>query len=123
MVALMWTRIALLLAFSATSFAQGIGTIYGTVTDPSGAAIAGAKVEAVLTDRGTTRNGITGATGEYVFSAMPIGAYEVRISATGFQQSRRTLTLDANQNVRADAALTVGSINDSVTVTAQAPLV
>jgi outer membrane receptor protein involved in Fe transport len=103
--------------------AQGVGTIYGTVTDPSGAAVAGAKVETVSTDRGTTRNGATNSTGEFVFSAMPIGAYEIRITATGFQQSRQSLTLDANQNVRADATLTIGSANESVTVTAQAPLV
>src|SRR5271165_4362663 len=105
----MSNRVLLLtLVLPGLCLAQGTGTIYGTVTDPSGAAIAGAKVEAVLTDRGTTRDGSTGATGEYVFSAMPIGAYEIRVSATGFQQSRRTVTLDANQNVRADAALTVG---------------
>ena len=103
--------------------AQDIGTIYGTVTDPSGAAVAGAKVEAVLTDRGTTREGATGNTGEYVFSAMAIGSYEIRISAPGFQQFVRVVRLDANQNVRADAKLRVGSINESVTVSAQTPIV
>jgi outer membrane receptor protein involved in Fe transport len=111
------------LVLPALCLAQGTGTIYGTVTDPSGGAVAGAKVEAVSVERGTTRDGVTGNTGEYVFSAMPIGGYEIRISASGFQQSRRTVTLDANQNVRADTVLTVGSINDSVTVTAQAVLV
>lgn len=43
--------------------AQGVGTIYGTVTDPDGAAIAGAKVEATLTDRGSTSDGVTGNAG------------------------------------------------------------
>jgi hypothetical protein len=112
------------MVFSATCMAQGTGVIYGTVTDPSGAGIAGAKVEAVSTERGTTRTGSTGATGDYVFSAMPIGTWEVRVSAGGFQQFRQaSVTLDANQNVRVDAALTVGSIAESVTVTAEATLV
>jgi outer membrane receptor protein involved in Fe transport len=116
--------LSLALFSSGICLAQGTGVIYGTVTDPSGAGVAGAKVEAVLTERGSTRSGITGVTGDYVFSAMPIGAYEIRVTAAGFQQFRRSsVTLDANQNVRADAALTVGSINESVTVTAQAPLV
>ncbi|MGA2268000.1 MAG: carboxypeptidase regulatory-like domain-containing protein [Bryobacteraceae bacterium] len=110
--------------FSAACLAQGTGVIYGTVTDPSGAGIAGAKVEATLTQRGTVRTGTTGATGDYVFSAMPIGAWEVSVAAAGFQQFRRAaVTLDANQNVRVDAALTVGSITESVTVTAEATLV
>jgi hypothetical protein len=104
--------------------AQGTGVIYGTITDPSGAAVAGAKIEAFLIGRGTTRTGATSASGEYVFPAMPIGAWEIRVAAAGFQQFRRQpVTLDANQNVRVDASLTVGSINESITVNAEAPLV
>ena len=104
--------------------AQGTGVIYGTVTDPSGAGVAGAKIEAVLTERGTTRPGTTGAAGEYVLSAMPIGTYEIRVAATGFQQFRRqSVTLTASQNLRVDATLTVGSISESITVQAEAPLI
>ncbi|MFB3830177.1 MAG: carboxypeptidase regulatory-like domain-containing protein [Bryobacteraceae bacterium] len=106
------------------ALAQGTGVIYGTVTDPSGAGIAGAKVEAVLTERGTARSGITGASGDYVFSAMPIGAYEIRVTAAGFQQFlRQAVTLTASQNLRVDAALAVGSVNESITVMAEAPLI
>src|ERR1700680_4065222 len=113
-----------LLLVSGTCLAQGTGDIYGTVTDPSGAGVAGAKIEAFLIGRGTTRTGATSASGEYVFPAMPIGAWEIRVAAAGFQQFRRQpVTLDANQNVRVDASLTVGSINESITVNAEAPLV
>jgi outer membrane receptor protein involved in Fe transport len=114
------------LAFLLTGpcLAQGTGVIYGTVTDPSGAGVAGAKVEAVLTERGTVRTGTTNATGDYVFPAMPIGTWEVKVTADGFQQFRHaSITLDASQNVRVDAPLTVGSISESVTVTAEATLV
>ncbi len=104
--------------------AQDTGTIYGTVTDPSGAGVAGAQVKAVLIERGTARNTTTGATGEYVFSLMPIGKYEIQVTAAGFQQFRReSITLNANENVRADAALTLGSTRESITVTGEAPLV
>ncbi len=102
-------------------FAQGTGTIYGNVTDPSGAAVAGAKVEATLTERGTARVVTTGADGHYVFSLMPVGTYEIRVEASGFRQFRRTaVTLDASQNVRLDAQLLLGSITESVTITANA---
>src|SRR5258706_12087361 len=91
------TAFAFALFISGLCHAQGTGVIYGTVSDPSGAGIAGAKVEAVLTDRGTTRSAVAAATGDYIFSAMPIGVYEVRVSAPGFQQFRRTsVTLDAH---------------------------
>jgi outer membrane receptor protein involved in Fe transport len=112
------------LLFSAATLAQGTGVIYGTVTDPSGAGVAGARVEAVSVERGTTRSGTTSAIGDYLFSAMPIGVWEIRVSASGFEQFRRqAVTLDANQNVRVDAALTVGSITQQVTITAEAPAV
>jgi outer membrane receptor protein involved in Fe transport len=107
-----------------TCMAQGTGVIYGTVTDASGAGVAGAQVKAILTDRGTPRSGTTSIAGEYVFSAMPIGTYAVEVKATGFEQFRReSVTLNANQNVRVDAPLTVGSINQSVVVRAEASLV
>ena len=104
--------------------AQGTGVIYGTITDPSGAAVAGAKVEAVLTERGTARAINTDIRGEYVFSTMPIGGYEIRVAATGFRQAvRSAVTLETNQNLRVDAALTVGNVNESVTVNAESSLV
>ncbi len=107
-----------------TCRAQGIGLMYGTVTDPSGAGIAGAKVEAILTNRGTSRTVNSSATGEYVLPAMPIGTYEIRVSADGFQQFvQQAVSLNANQNLRVDAALVVGSISQSVTVNAEATLV
>src|SRR5438045_3429576 len=99
---------------SGTCLAHATGVIYGTVTDPSGATVAGAKVQAILTDRGTIRTGATGTSGDYVFSAMSIGSYDIRISAPGFQEFRhRAVTLNANQNVRLDAALTLGSAAES----------
>ena len=114
----------LALGSSGTCLAQGTGVIYGTVTDPSGAAIAEAQVKATLSETGATRIVTTSITGEYVFAAMPVGTYVIQVTAAGFKQFRRqSITLNANENVRADAALTVGSNAESITVTGEAPLV
>jgi outer membrane receptor protein involved in Fe transport len=104
----------------ATGFAQGTGVIYGTVSDESGAAVPGAEITAVLTDRGTTRSGTSGPNGEYVFPAMPIGIYSIQVTLSGFQQFHREgVTLNANDNIRVDAKLTLGSVTESVSVTVE----
>ena len=109
---------------SAIALGQGVGTIYGTVTDSSGATVGNAKVESVLTERGTSRTATTSASGEYVLSALPIGTYEIRVTAPGFQQfQRKAVALDANQNVRVDAPLTLGNVTESVVVREETPLV
>jgi outer membrane receptor protein involved in Fe transport len=115
---------AVAICFAAVAFAQGTGTIYGSVTDPSGAVVVGATLDATLTERGITRTVKSEANGQYVFSVMPIGTYEIRVVATGFQQfHRQSVSLDANQNLRVDVVLTVGSTSQSMTVTAEAPAV
>jgi hypothetical protein len=109
------------LLFVAVLFAQGTGTIYGNLSDPTGAAVVGAKIDAILTERGTARTVMTDASGQYVFPLMPVGTYEIMIAASGFRQFRREgVTLDANQNVRLDAQLVLGSISESVTISANA---
>jgi outer membrane receptor protein involved in Fe transport len=112
---------AVAVCFIGAASAQGTGTLYGTVTDPSGAVVAAARVDAVLTERGAVRTVTTDANGQYVFSLMPIGSYEINVEATGFRRFRRSgVTLDANQNVRVDAALVLGSITEAVTISANA---
>jgi outer membrane receptor protein involved in Fe transport len=104
--------------------AQGNGTIHGTVTDPTGAAIAGARVTALLDERGTTRELSTAPTGDYVFPSLAIGTYTITIEAQGFKVFRRSsVTLTTEQNVRIDVRLEVGSLTESVVVSAEAPLV
>ncbi len=110
------------LLMPATGFAQGTGVIYGTVSDESGAGVPGATITAVITDRGTTRSTTSGANGEYVFPAMPIGSYRVQVTLQGFQQFQRdNVTLNANDNIRVDAKLTLGSVTESVSVTVEPP--
>ncbi|MBI3683040.1 MAG: TonB-dependent receptor [Acidobacteria bacterium] len=116
--------LALILLLPAVLAAQGNGTIHGTVTDPSGAVIAGARVTALLDERGTTRSLITSTAGDYVFPSLAIGAYTLTVEAQGFKTFRRSgVSLTTEQNVRVDIRLEVGNVSESVSVTAEAPLV
>lgn len=97
-------------------------SITGTVTDPSGAVIVGAKVTATEVNRGTSYSAQTNSDGLYNLVRIPIGTYTLKVSATGFQsvvQSRFTLVL--NQAARFDFQLKVGA-STTVEVTSGAPL-
>jgi len=114
----------LALVSGVSALGQGTGTIHGVITDPSGAAIVGAQVTATLTGRGTTRTVTSGAQGAYVVPLLPVGTYQISIEAKGFKTFvQQGVDLAANENSRVDAALQVGSLSESVTVTAEAPLV
>lgn len=120
----MLTRTLLLSFLGVLGYAQGNGTIHGTVLDPAGAAIAGAKVRVLLDERGTTREFATEATGDFVFPALAIGTYSITVEAQGFKAFRRTgVTLTTEQNVRIDVSLQIGNVNESISVTAEAPLI
>lgn len=104
--------------------AQNTGTIVGTVSDPSGATIAGAKITAQSAQEGLTRQTNTNASGAYVLSALPIGTYTVTVEATGFERyANNAVRVDADQNVRVDAALKTGQVNEEVTVSSAPPQV
>jgi hypothetical protein len=100
------------------------GTISGTVTDPSGAAVPGAAVVVTNVNTGITRNTTTGPAGRYEAPNLPVGQYEVRASLTGFQTSIRAgIELTVGRNAVVDHALQVGEVTQQVTVTGEAPLV
>jgi hypothetical protein len=95
------------------------GSISGTVTDPTGAVIPGAIVTAHNTEKGIDSSTESNAQGFYSFPALPAGHYELRITASGFQEYRETgLVLDVNTALRVDAALKVGAVNQQVEVSA-----
>src|ERR1043166_1254451 len=76
----------LLILFATTlTYAQTLrGTILGTVRDPNGAGVAGAKVTARNTSTGLERSTTTDEAGNYTIPELPIGTYEVRVEQTGF---------------------------------------
>ncbi len=107
-----------------TAFAQNDrGTITGTISDPAGAVVAGAAVEAKNVGTGAVYPGASSATGNYTLTQLPAGTYEITVSVMGFKKYvRSNIDLPVAQIVRIDAALEVGSSTESVTVEAAAPL-
>jgi hypothetical protein len=98
-------------------------TISGLVTDPSGASIAGAKVTAKDTARGTEWPTTTNGDGFYNLTRLPIGTYDVTVENAGFQKEAQSgVQLQLNQTARLDFQLKVGNVSDTVEVTAAAPL-
>ncbi len=93
------------------------GTILGTVTDPSGAVIAGAKVTVKNTGTGLERTTQTSADGSYSLPELPIGTYTVTVVQQGFQTFVATgVTVDVATERRVDAALKTGEISTRVEV-------
>ena len=97
--------------------------IVGTVTDPSGAPIRGATVTAIDTERGTVWTATTGDSGTYDLLRLPIGTYNVKVAAQGFQSViHPPFTLVLNQTARVDAQMKVGNVSETVEVTSAAPI-
>jgi len=111
----------LLFAGSLTALAQTSGTIQGTVTDPSGAAVAGAKIVVRNEGTGEERTTQTDSAGAYQVAALPVGNYQVELQAQGFQgQILKGLVLQVSQTVVQNVQLAVGGVTQEVTVTAEA---
>jgi hypothetical protein len=99
------------------------GSITGGVTDPSGAAVAGAHVVAHALDTGTDSSTTTNATGIYNIDFLPIGRYQVSVQAAGFNtETLPAFSLEARQTVQFNIKLSVGSSSTTVDVSAAAPI-
>ena len=99
------------------------GAIVGTVTDPSGAAIAGASITVTNADTGITVKATSDSTGNYVVTPLHIGRYSVAVEANGFKRSVWSdITVNVQDRIRVDTALEVGAVTDTVEVAAAAPL-
>jgi len=123
-----WGCVALLaLALGATTgWAQTFrGTILGTVTDTSGAAVVGAKVTARNVDTGVERTTTTNEYGEFNIPELQIGTYKVRVEKEGFQATvTNDVKVDVASERRVDAALKPGSVSQQVIVSGETvPLV
>ena len=99
------------------------GTITGTVSDPAGAVIASAPIEAKSQTTGITYQAATSTTGNYTLSELPVGTYDISVTAPGFKKSVRTgVQVAAFTTFRVDFTMDVGVTTESVTVNAEAPL-
>ncbi|HTV81651.1 MAG TPA: carboxypeptidase regulatory-like domain-containing protein [Acidobacteriaceae bacterium] len=114
---------ALLLVPASLHAQQAAGSITGTVTDQSGAAIPGAAVTARDVSQGTTWTTRTDSAGVYEFPRVSVGQISLRVQAPGFAtQQRADFSLVVNQVARIDFRLAVGQVNNTVIVSGAAPL-
>src|SRR4051794_31436413 len=118
-------RLAALLLLPLIAFAQyGTGVLLGTVTDTSGAVVAGARVVTRNIETNEVREFTTDSSGNYQFNALPAGNYVVTVTANSFKQARiDNLVLRVNSQLRADVGLQVGTVTESIDVEATAPLI
>lgn len=101
----------------------GMATLGGTVTDPSGAIVPRAEVTLKSTTRKEERKSVTNSAGQYVFSALLPGSYELTVTAAGFQgKTIGGIVLASGQGSTLNVSLSVSATKQQVTVTAAPPL-
>jgi hypothetical protein len=108
---------------SGTNSYRGIslltGQIGGYVTDPNGAALPNAQVKVEQLDYGVTRTVNTDANGKWVVSSIPSGRVKITASSNGFNATVREGGYEADRPAEVDSALQLGTVSQTVTVTAQ----
>jgi outer membrane receptor protein involved in Fe transport len=112
------------LLLSSAAWAQSTATLQGSVTDPQGAVVPNAKIVVRSQATGAERAAQTDAEGNYQVSSLLPGAYRVEVQAQGFQTHVvNDLTLEVARTVVQNFQLTVGAVEQTVTVTSDTPVV
>ena len=97
--------------------------ITGIVTDPSGAAVAGAAIEVRDLDRGVSWNTESNEAGNYALPRLAAGRYSMRVTSGGFRAwARPELLLEVNQRARIDVGMVLGAVTETIEVSASGPL-
>jgi Carboxypeptidase regulatory-like domain len=110
---------AVVLAFPISLLAAASGSLSGTLKDPSGAVISGAKITLVNTALRSAYTVVSNAQGFYKFPSLPVGHYDLTIEAIGFKTQRKAdLIVDTDAALKLDASLTLGQNSETVTVQA-----
>jgi hypothetical protein len=117
--------LALLVSAAPVSSAQSVyGSIVGTVTDPSGAAIAGAKVTLTNLATNEPRAAVSDGNGDYTFVNLLPGSYGIAVEQAAFKRLvRQPIEVQVQSAIRVDAQLQVGDATQTVAVSAEAPLI
>src|SRR5262249_18942349 len=98
------------------------GSLYGKITDPSGAVMPGATV----TLKGANirpMTTVTGSQGEYRFATLDNGIYTVGVTLTGFSSMQRQVTVTTGVNTEVNFSIKVASVEETITVTAETPVI
>jgi len=106
---------------SVALYAQANSELTGTVTDQTGAAVAGAKISISDPSTGSTKTTVSGATGLYEIPGLNPANYNLRVTAKGFEAyAQNGIAVNVSTTARADVKLTVGAETQTVTVEADA---
>jgi len=98
------------------------GSILGTVTDAQGAVVPNAKVTVTSVGKGTVETATSNESGNYSVTHLIPDTYNVRFEAAGFKASEsKDVTVSADAGAKIDGVMTVGQVNETVEVTAEAP--
>ncbi len=116
--------LGLWLSTTAASAQTFRGGIQGTVLDQAGATVPGATITVTSTGTGLSRSVQTDSNGNYFFSELPVGEYDVAAALQGFStQTQKRVDVGASASVRVDFELRAGGVQESVEVIARSPLV
>jgi hypothetical protein len=114
---MLWMIASLALALCAAAWAQDTASLTGTITDPSGAAVPNAQIAVKNAEHGINRTGTSNGSGDYLFASLPIGSYDLIVSAAGFKKyEAKGVVLRIAEKARVNVALEVGAINTEVIV-------
>lgn len=102
---------------------NGFAQIVGSVTDPSGAVVQGANINAREVSTGKTRTVSANAAGQFDLAGLTAGRYEVQVSVAGFKIASRELTVQARDRAVLSVHLAIGEASEVVTVTGANPMV
>jgi hypothetical protein len=109
--------VLLVMTLCAASWAQDTASLTGTVTDPSGAAIPGAQIMVTNAEHGIKLNGVSNGSGDFLFGSLPIGAYDLMVTATGFKKyEAKGVVLRVADKARVNVTMQVGAATTEVIV-------
>ena len=123
-----WSTVPIVLLLSTTMLMggkaaaqQATAQLGGKITDSSGAVVVGAEVSLRNSQTGISRKTTSNNDGEYLFTLVPIGNYEITVKQQTFQSyQQKGITLEINQNAKVDVALRAGAPSEVVEVNANA---
>jgi hypothetical protein len=118
------TAVVVLVAISASAWAQATGGISGTVRDATGAVLPGVTITATHTGTGAVRTAVSGDAGVYTLPNLPLGSYRIDAALEGFTTFTQTgIVLQVSSNTVVNPVLTIGAISEQVQVTSGTTLV
>ena len=120
----LWIAAALLLVTTAPAFGQATSTFNGRVLDQGDAVLPGVTVTATNVSTGVSRETVTNAEGSYYMPGLEPGVYNVKTDLTGFAPAaRQNVNLNLNATLTIDFKLSLAGLNETLTVTGEAPMI